>query len=196
MSENPYSAPKHDNYDVPINEMERLPHDIRLSGSMSIRDVLQTQSLILRHRWLYAVLTLGIYVAFVLVLGMFTPGDTLFGNTFMVLGLFVMPAILPLTLLMIFLRLRRDSKLKTGIFAITETRLSNEGIHTTMHANQVTISWTSFSRFLCSPYVVLLFLEGSNDHLIVARSKLVREDDWPVLLGFLSRRYPAGHAAG
>ena len=107
MSDNPYSAPKNDSRDVPIQAWENLPREILLSGSMSIRDVLQTQSLILRHRWLYAVLTLGIYISFVLVLGLFTPGDTLFGNTFMVLGLIVMPAILPLTLLMIYLRLRR-----------------------------------------------------------------------------------------
>lgn len=190
MSTNPYAAPQ-TNPDVSgLDALQELPHDILLHGSMSIRDVLRTQALILRHRWFYAVLTLGIYIAFVFVLGMFTPGSTLFGNTFMVLGLIVMPAILPLTLLMIFLRLQRDSKQKTGIFAVTETRLSNVGICTTMNDNEIMIPWDSFTRFLYSQHVVLLFLEDSNDHLIIARSKLVQEDDWPILLGFLLKRYP------
>lgn len=190
MNDNPYSPPKEDPLAPVIEESARLPHGILLTGSMSIKDVLRTQILILRRRWFYAFLTLGTYIAFVLVLGMFSPDSSLFGNTFMFLGLIVMPAILPLTLFMIFLRLRRDSKLKIGIFAVTETRLANDGIHTSMTDNEMTIEWSSFSRYLASEHVVLLFLEESNDHLIVARSKLVQEDDWPVLLSFLKARFP------
>jgi len=191
MNDNPYSPPKDDPLAPQILESATLPRDILLTGSMSIKDVLRTQILILRRRWLYAFLTFGTYIAFVLVLGLFSPDNSsLFGNTFMFLGLIVMPAILPLTLFMIFLRLQRDSKRNTGIFAVTETRLANDGIHTSMTDNEMTIPWSSFSRFLASEHVVLLFLEESNDHLIVARSKLVQEADWPVLLGFLNARFP------
>lgn len=189
---NPYASPKHDDRE-PSKEPEissaRLPHDILLSGSMSVHDVLRTQLLILKHRWFYAALTLGIYVAFVIVLGLFTPGDRIFGNTFMVLGLVIMPAILPFTLLMVFLRLQRDAKHKAGIFAVTETRLSNEGIHTNIQQAEGALPWATFSHFLCSPHVILLFLKDSNDHLIVARSKLVHDDDWEVLLHFLNDRF-------
>lgn len=158
---------------------------------MSIRDVLRTQILILRRRWPYAVLTLAIYIAFVVTLGLFTPNDALFGNTFMLLGLIVMPAILPFTLLMIFLRLKRDAKLKVGIFAATETRLTASGIKTSTDERGASIPWSSFSRFLWSEHVVLLFLKESNDHLIVARSKLVRKEDWSILLDFLHLRFPS-----
>ena len=190
MNENPYAAPNHASLPVDAETLAALPHEIQLSGSMSIHDVLRTQLLILQQRWLYAVLTLGIYVAFVVVLGMFSPASTLFGNTFMTLGLIVMPAILPLTLLMIFLRLQRDAKMKTGVFAATETRLRNDGIHTGTPPKNVMLPWESFSRFLSSEHVILLFLLESNDHLIIARSKFVREGDWPLLLDFLHCRYP------
>lgn len=191
MNNNPYSPPKDDPSVSYESESAVLPRDIFLTGSMSIHDVLRTQVLILRRRWLYAFLTLGTYIAFVLVLGLFTPGDSIFGNTFMLLGLVIMPAILPFTLLMIFLRLRRDAKLKAGIFAATETRLTAIGIETLSGENQASISWTSFSRFLCSQHVILLFLKDSNDHLIVARSKLVNPEDWSVLSDFLHQRFPS-----
>lgn len=190
MRENPYAAPKDARATPPDDSWARLPHTIPLAGSMSVRDVLLTQALILKHRWFYAVLTLGIYIAFVFVLGLFTPGDRLFGNTFMVLGLIIMPAILPLTLLMILLRLRRDAKQQIGMFTATETRLTSEGIHTSMTPEDAPVPWSTFSRYLDSQHVVLLFLQDSHDHLIVARSKLVNADDWPVLLEFLRKRYP------
>ena len=169
---NPYSAPKND----PHAHMEsaQLPRDILLEGSMSIQDVLRTQVLILRRRWPYAVLTLGIYIAFVLTLGLFTPNDALFGNTFMLLGLVIMPAILPFTLFMIFLRLKRDAKLKIGIFAATETRLTTNGIQTSKGEGQASVPWSSFSRFLCSEHVVLLFLKAvSYTHLTLPTKRIV-----------------------
>ena len=190
MHENPYATPQNDTTHGQDDNWARLSRDIRLSGSMSVRDVLMTQVLILKHRWFYAALTLGIYIAFVLALGLFTPGNRLFGNTFMVLGLIIMPAILPFTLLMIFLRLQRDSKQQVGIFADTETRLTGDGIQSSTSPDNVAIPWNTFSRFLCSEHVVLLFLKDSNDHLIIARSKLVNAEDWPVLLDYLRKRFP------
>lgn len=189
MNDNPYSAPQErKTSELPAGSA--LPHDVLLSGSMSIRDVLNTQILILRKRWFYAAVTLTIYVAFVLVLSMF-PGGSMFGNTFLLLGLVIMPAILPLTILLVYGRLKRDADRKQGIFAVTESRLTNAGIHTKIAGKEdaVTIEWSAFSSFLASPQVVLLFLAESNDHLILARSKLVNEDDWQVLQSFFAARF-------
>ena len=188
MDHNPYAAPKNASSQATDDNGARLPHEIQLRGSMSVRDVLMTQALLLRHRWFYAALTLGIYISFVLALGLLSPNG-LFGSTFMVLGLIIMPAILPFTLMMIFLRLRRDANQQVGIFAATETRLSDDGIHTQMDQSDPALKWASFSRFLASEHVILLFLKDSNDHLIVARSKLVDPEDWSKLLQFLSQRY-------
>ena len=56
-------------------------------------------------------------------------------------------------------------------------------------AEEVTLEWSAFSSFLASQHVVLLFLEESNDHLILAKSKLNQEEDWPILLDFFQSQF-------
>ena len=157
---------------------------------MPIRDVLHTQMLILAKRWVYAALCLGLYVAFVIALGTLNPSGGVFGSTFMVLGLIVMPAILPFTLLMVYLRLLRDSQKETGIFARTRTVFGSEGIQSSVNNEEASIPWSTFNGFLCSQRVALLFLKGSSNHLIISRTKLVNAEDWHVLLDFLHQRFP------
>lgn len=189
MLENPYQTP---NDATTSDAATTLPlnREIRLSGSMPLSDVLHTQLLILSRRWLYAVLCLAMYVGFVLACGMLNPSESLFGNTFATLGLVVMPAILPFTLLMVYLRLRRDCRQQIGIFAITETILAADGIHSRTISKTANIPWDSFSSFIASSRVVLLFLRDSNNHLIVSRHKLSNPEDWAYLLEFLHSRFP------
>ncbi len=189
MPDNPYQTPS-DATTGDASETHRLSREIRLSGSMPLGDVLHTQLLILSRRWLYAVLCLAMYVGFVLACGLFNPSESLFGNTFATLGLVVMPAILPFTLLMVYLRLRRDSRQQIGIFAITETILSADGIHSRTNSKTANIPWASFSSFMASSRVILLFLQDSNNHLIVSRHKLTNPEDWAFLLEFLHSRFP------
>ena len=186
--ENPYESPATARSgESPTTE---LPREIVLEGSMPVNDVLHTQILVLSCRWVYAVLCLVMYVGFVFACAMLNPGGSLFGSTFTVLGLLVMPAILPFTLLMVYLRLLRDSKNRVGIFAVTSTVLAADGIHSRSDQATGTIPWTSFGGFLASSRVVLLFLKDSNNHLIVSRNKLAEPKDWPVLLEFLHARFP------
>lgn len=187
---NPYQSPPDPQPNYAPSEDARLSQEIVLEGSMPIRDVLHTQILILSKRWIYAVLCLGLYVAFVVALGTLNPSGGLFGSTFMVLGLIVMPAILPFTLLMVYLRLLKDARRKVGIFAETKTVLAAEGIRSTVNGEATPIPWSTFNGFLCSQRVVLLFLKGSSNHLIVSRTKLAHAEDWYVLLEFLHQRFP------
>ena len=158
---------------------------------MSVRDVLDTQRVILTKRWGYAAVCFLLYVAFVLALGMLSPSGSLFGNMFLFLGLIVAPGILPFTLLMIYLRLRRDHQRKAGVFAVTRSTLTNQGIEAELHGHSTTMPWSDFDSFLAAPRVVLLFLKGSSNHLIVSRSKLRNPDDWLLLLDFLHAHFPS-----
>lgn len=139
---------------------------------------------------MYALLCLGLYIGFVLALGLLNPTGAIFGGTFMVLGFIVMPAILPLTLAMVYIRLVRDSKRQIGIFAKTETVLARDGIRSTATNDGVAIPWETFNGFLNSQRVVLLFLKETGNHLIISRTKLTQPDDWDVLLDFLDERFP------
>jgi hypothetical protein len=190
MVHNPYQSPQESTRPESARLGCVLPRDIVLQGSLPVRDVLHTQVLILSRRWPYALLCLGMYVVFVLALGMLNPSVPMFGNTFMVLGLIIMPAILPLTLGMVYVRLLRDARREVGVFAVTKTVLSQDGIVSRINDDQVSIRWSSFSGFTCSARVVLLFLHDSNNRLIVSRSKLSNPEDWTVLLDFLHDRFP------
>lgn len=190
MNFNPYEAPgEHESFSV-AEDVFALPHDIVLRGTMPVGDVLHTQLLLLSRRWGYALVCLAMYVGFVIACGMFSPSESLFSNTFAVLGLIVMPAILPFTLLMVYLRLLGDSKKKIGIFAETETLLTNDGINSRTDPDKTEIPWPAFGSFVASQRVILLFVRGSNNHLIVSRKKLAKPSDWPLLLEFLESRFP------
>lgn len=190
MAQNPYQSPNEAHRSQSANAGE-LRRDITLRGSMPVRDVLHTQLLILSRRWHYALFCLCMYVVFVVALGMLDPAESIFGNTFTVLGLIVMPAILPFTLLMVYLRLSGDARRQVGVFAFTETNLSTEGIESTLNGESVSIPWSSFNSFMHSQRVVLLFLRESNNHLIVSRAKLTEPDDWSQFLEFLHDRFPS-----
>ena len=125
--QNPYQTP-FDAHTHPTNGGARLARDVVLRGSMPMRDVWYSQFLILMRRWPYVVLCLLIYTVFVIVLAMLNRADSLFSSTYLVLGLIVMPGILPLSLLMVYLRLRRDAQRRAGLFAVTESALTQEGI--------------------------------------------------------------------
>lgn len=157
---------------------------------MPIRDVLHTQMLILSRRWIYATIVFALYVGFVVACSFLSPAGSLFGSTFMVLGLVVMPAILPFTLFMVYIRLIRDSKRQIGIFAKTETILSADGIRARVNEDNATIPWSTFHSFVCSQRVVLLFLKNTGNHLIISRAKLASREDWGLLLDFLHARFP------
>ena len=187
MESNPYASPQSPRSSA--SSFVDLPHDVVLRGSMPIRDVVHTQWLILSRRWPYVVLCLGMYVVFVLSLGLLSSVSSLFGSTFLVVGLVVMPGILPFTLLMVFLRMRRDATNRVGIFAVTETIISTSGIRSNAGQDSVWIPWSTFQSCQCSGRVVLLFLKDSNNHLIVSRSKLERSEDWPILIEFLTDRF-------
>ncbi len=190
MEHNPYQPPQDASREQTYSPNAVLPREITMEGSMPVRDVLHTQLLILSRRWIYAVLCLGLYVGFVLALGLLNPTGNVFGSTFMVLGFIVMPAILPLTLVMVYLRLLRDSNRKIGIFSKTETVLAPDGIRSTMTNDGASIPWSTFNGFLNSQRVVLLFLKKTSNHLIISRTKLTEPDDWDVLLEFLDQRFP------
>ena len=190
MERNPYKAPQEPPPKYKPSEDAQLPREIVIEGSMPIRDVLHTQMLILSKRWIYALLCLGLYVAFVMALGTLNPSGGVFGSTFMVLGLIVMPAILPFTLLMVYLRLLRDAQKEIGIFARTKTVLAADGIQSSVNDEHASIPWSTFNGFLCSQRVALLFLKESSNHLIISRKKLVNGEDWHVLLDFLHERFP------
>ena len=188
MDENPYESPS-------IQPSKTagpatLRRDIMLRGSMPVRDVLHTQLLILSKRWHYALLCLVMYVAFVVALSLLDSSGSMFGNTFAVLGLMVMPAILPFTMLMVYLRLTSDARRRVGVFAITETKLTNDGINSTIDGENVAMPWSSFNGCMHSKRVALLFLKDSNNHLIVSRAKMTDPDDWSLLLEFLAEKYP------
>ena len=189
MTQNPYQAPS-EVRQSPRPSEPTLSRDILLKGSMPVRDVLHTQLLVLSRRWVYALLCFAMYIGFVFACAMLNDSGSLFGSTFTVLGLMVMPAVLPFTLLMVYLRMLRDAKHQTGIFAVTETTLSQDGIQSKTNNKQARIPWNSFRSFLPSSRVILLFLRGSNNHLIVSRAKLENPEDWPLLLEFLHDRFP------
>ncbi len=161
-----------------------------LRGSMPMRDVWYSQFLIFMRRWPYVVLCLLIYTVFVIVLAMLNRADSLFSSTYLVLGLIVMPGILPLSLLMVCLRLRRDSQRRVGLFAVTESALTQEGIEAAIGGDKVSLKWDAFREFISSQHVVVLFLRDNNAHLIVSRAKLSNPEDWLVLLAFLHERLP------
>lgn len=190
MADNPYESPQHVEAFASHEQRVVLTRDVVLQGSMPIRDVIHAQVLVLSRRWPYAALCLSMYVVFVLALGTLNPGVPILGNTFTVLGLIVMPAILPLTLGMVYLRLLRDARSKVGVFAVTHTTLSQKGIDSIVNDEQVTVPWSSFRGFAASRRVVLLFLSESNNHLIVSRKKLANPHDWSLLLDFLHDRFP------
>lgn len=190
IERNPYETPRDPPPRLNPSADARLPREIVMEGSMPIRDVLHTQMLILSKRWIYAALCLGLYVAFVIALGTLNPSGGLFGSTFMVLGLIVMPAILPFTLLMVYLRLLRDAQKATGIFARTKTVLAADGIQSSVSDEEASIPWSTFNGFICSNRVALLFLRESSNHLIISRTKLVNGEDWDVLIDYLHQRFP------
>lgn len=191
MVENPYQSPS-DSTEVPVSSRRPLIRDIVLQGSMPVRDVWHTQILILSRRWHYALICFVMYVSFVLLLSMLDSSESLFGSTIAVLGLMLMPAILPFTLLMVYLRLTSDAKRKVGVFAVTKTLLTNDGIQSSVNEEDVSIPWSSFSSFTHSKRVALLFLRESNDHLIVSRAKLSNPEDWTMLIEFLNDRFSTG----
>ena len=190
MPDNPYQSPQDAERLASVANGASLARDVVLQGSMPIRDVIHAQVLLLSRRWPYAALCLAMYVVFVLALGTLNPGVPMFGNTFTVLGLIVMPAILPLTLGMVYVRLRREARKKVGIFAVTQTTLSQQGIDSLINQERVSVPWTAFRGFTSSRRVVLLFLNESNNHLIVSRKKLKHPHDWSLLLDFLHDRFP------
>jgi|GEM_PF-6304728 len=170
MDRNPYQPPKDETLELAPSESAVLKRNIVLHGSMPIRDVLHTQMLILSKRWIYALVCLALYAGFVIALSVLNPTGWMFGSTFMVLGLIVMPAILPFTLFMVYIRLVRDSKRQIGIFAKTETLLSEDGIRARINNDDASIPWSTFNSFLYSQRVVLLFLKNTGNHLIISRS--------------------------
>ena len=188
QAENPYRAPQEHTVAEHEPPPALLRKQIMLRGSIPVRDVFHAQFLILAKRWPYLLMCLAIYLAFVVVLAMLNGSQSLFANTFMVLGLLVMPGILPLSMLMVYLRLHRDSRHRVGIFAATESRLTQEGVIAERSGQTAAIPWSAFSGFLPSHQVVVLFLKESNSHLIVSRAKLAEADDWPLLLEFLHER--------
>ena len=190
MVENPYQSPS-ELSESPVTTRSALSRDVVLQGSMPVRDVWHTQILILSRRWHYALLCFVMYVSFVLLLSMLDSSESLFGSTIAVLGLMLMPAILPFTLLMVYLRLTSDAKRKVGVFAVTKTLLTNDGIQSSMNEEDVSIPWSSFSSFTHSKRVALLFISESNDHLIVSRAKLSNPGDWSMLIDFLHARFPS-----
>ena len=187
--ENPYASPPDpDQTQVPAGGI--LQRDILLRGSLPVGDVFHSQFLIVAKRWPYVMLCLLVYATFVVALAVANRADSLFSSTYLLLGLVVMPGILPLSLLMVYLRLRRDARKRIGIFAVTESTLTTDGIEASMQGRHVSLPWTAFGGFAPSPRVVILFLKKSNSHLIVSRTKLTRQDDWPLLLSFLHERLP------
>ena len=182
MNQNPYESP---------SESERrsddcvLHEEIHLSGAMTVRDLLHAQWLILSQRWIYAVICLGLYVLFVLALGLLNTR----GSFFLLLGLIVMPALLPLTLTFVSLRLRREAQQQVGIFAFTETTLDSSGIRSTRDGKTISFSWSDFRSCLTSSQVALLFLTESNSHMIIARSKAASSEDWTTLVNYLRNRF-------
>ena len=187
--QNPYQSPS-DPDTAPPTPRARLAREIKLHGSMPLTDVLHTQFLIVAKRWPYAALCLLIYTAFVVTLALLNRESSLFSNTYLVLGLVVMPGILPLAFFMVYLRLRRDAKRQVGIFAVTNSTLMQDGIEASVDGETVSVPWSAFSGFLSSPRVVILFLKDSNAHLIVSRAKLAHQEDWPRLQSFLHDQLP------
>ena len=185
---NPYQAPQPQ--DVPQGDVPPFSHPVQLQGSLRLADVVHTHGLILKRRWFYAVGFILIYVAFVLALGLLSSATAILGNTFLLLGLIVGPAILPFTLLAVAIRLWQDEKHKVGIFSPTQSTIFNDGIRGEVGGKEVALPWSTFSTYSSSERVILLFLKGSNNHLIVARSKFVNPSDWHVLLDFLAHSYP------
>ena len=190
MDRNPYQPPQDETHTFAPSESAQLKRAITLHGSMPIRDVLHTQMLILSKRWIYALICLALYAGFVIALSVLNPTGWMFGRTFVVLGLIVMPAILPFTLFMVYIRLVRDSRRQIGIFAKTETILSPDGIRARVNDDDASIPWSTFNSFLCSQRVVLLFLKDTGNHLIISRAKLANAEDWSILLQFLHERFP------
>ena len=187
--ENPYQSPSDpDHLRTPIRGT--LERNVVLRGSMPVGDVFHSQFLIVSRHWPYVALCLLIYALFVIALAVVNRANSLFSSTYLLLGLIVMPGILPLSLLLVYLRLRRDARRRVGIFAVTESTLTPQGIEASMHGANVSVPWTAFSGFVPSPRVIILFLKESNSHLIVSRTKLTRQDDWPMLLSFLHERLP------
>ena len=188
MSSNPYQAPE--SLSVDQADAPKFSHRVQLQGSLRFADVLHTHGLILKRRWLYAFGFTVIYVAFVLALGMLSSAASILDNTFLLLGLIVGPGILPFTLLAVVIRLRQDEKHKVGVFLPTQSTIDFDGIRGSVGVKEVTLPWAAFSSYANSERVILLFLKDSNNHLIVARSKLVDPSDWNELLEFLAHAFP------
>lgn len=185
---NPYEAPRPQRGH--FADAPPFARPIQLRGSLRFADVIHTHALILRRRWLHACGFIVIYVAFVLALGMLSSATTIFGNTFLLLGLFVGPGILPFTMLAVAIRLRQDEKRQVGVFSPTESTISSDGIRRTLDTQDVALPWSEFASYVHSQRVILLFLRDSRNHLIVARSKLVDPSDWSELLEFLAHAFP------
>ena len=186
MSTNPYQSPADET--APAGQV-CLPRPIRLHGAMTFQDALNTHLLLLRRRWLIAFLFVGSYLGFVLAVGFLSPSQTMIGETILVLGLFILPAFVPFTVLISLWGMWRDARRRVGRFAVTKSELSTEGIATAFDGTNTKLEWERFDSFVLSPTVILLFFKGSTNHLIVTRSKIQREDDWTLLADFLQQRF-------
>lgn len=180
MQQNPYQSPQEP---APAPRAGLLGRDIQLHGSMPLQDVIDTQWIILRRRWPWALASLGVYALLVFTLGQMN-------WVLLFMGLVVAPALTPVTLLLVYLRLREESRRQRGLFAVTESRLNEQGITARLNDEQTFVPWSKFGTFSVSNRVILLFLQDSHNHLIVSRSKLVHPEDWPKLVDFLGELLP------
>jgi hypothetical protein len=186
---NPYQSPA-ELVREPHDEAAAWDHDVLLRGSMPLSDVLHAQYLIGLRQWPYVVGCLASYALCVLLLATWNGPQSLFSHIYLVLGFVVLPGILPLSLFMVYLRLRRDARRRVGIFAVADSCLTSEGVVTSLGGERVCLLWTRFRGYLDSSRVIVLFLDGAHSHLIVSRAKLVRPDDWAFLLERLRARFP------
>jgi hypothetical protein len=188
---NPYEPPREI---AAVTRLAELPRPIRVAGRISWDDALDAQRLAMQASkrltgkrrasvsYFWILWTVFLFGASAAMLG--APGRA---GSYVYLGV-----VLAIGALVYYprLRLRREWKRGSGMFAPSERILTQEGIERISAGVATTIPWSEFSSFKRSRQNVLLYPASHGGSVVFPRAMFPSEDDWQDFVDFVQTRFP------
>jgi hypothetical protein len=145
-----------------------------------------------RRYWPRIVLGIGCILAFAILFfalaAAFSPFGPAVTGPILFAVVIVFPFLLAAPTSWQWLQLRRASIRRVGIFAETNSTITEDGISVAVPNATSMLAWPAFVGFRASERVAVVHTGIPKPFLIIARAKLVVEADWPRLLALLESK--------
>lgn len=166
-----------------------LEPPITLAGELSKEDVLTADRMLTtrqrkRKRASTFIAAVGLFVGLGLWL---REHDEEASDRVFLAAIIVLPVFVFAPVLIARYRVHQAWTFKTGIFAVADTTIANDGIVMKLPHAVSNIEWPMFFAAMIRPTAIILFYQGA--WMLFARSRFPTEHDWNRFTAFVQQRF-------